>query len=66
MIHGIIGKHASAERGIWHDYQDISETSLKHRSIVVGKGHFFLCPPNISGFLLKTRTFGENLKHNLI
>jgi len=61
-----IGQPVISEKGMWHEYQNISEASLKHRNIVVGKGHFFLCPPNIGGFLLKTRTFGEKLNHNLM
>jgi len=46
---------------MWDDYQNISIASMKGRKIEMGKGHFFLFPPLIGGFLLKSRDFGESL-----
>lgn len=54
-----IEESITPEKGMWHRYENITKASLNDSGILVGKGHFFLCPPLIGGFLLKTRSFGE-------
>ncbi|KAI9729215.1 MAG: hypothetical protein M1834_007007 [Cirrosporium novae-zelandiae] len=45
------------EKGMWDDYKFITAESTESHEAELGKGHFFLCPATIGGFIIRRREF---------